>query len=181
MQRRKPRSSRQKQRMPASARSAIDSAQRTWSASSCSSSAKKRRQREPRSDAGNRLSPSPSLPPRRQRRPRAHGAVLALRLLSLLRPHQLARPRVPKALRRPAARLGCLVVVVPPRRRAGVRARQRMLRLRRAVVPPHRRGRMRNSRRRRRTRMTGSRLRRPCGSLRDCGGSSRLPFSHPCE
>ena len=179
MQRRKPRSSRQKQRMPASARSAIDSAQRTWSASSCSSSAKKRRQREPRSDAGNRLSPSPSLPPRRQRRPRAHGAVLALRLLSLLRPHQLARPRVPKALPRPAARPGRLVVVAL--QRVGVRARQRMLRLRRAVVPPHRRGRMRNSRRRRRTRMTGSRLRRPCGSLRDCGGSSRLPFSHPCQ
>jgi translation initiation factor 3 subunit A len=146
VQRKKPQSSRQKQRSSAIARSANDSARQTSSVSSCSSSARKRRHGEPRSDAGNRLSLSPLLPPRRQRHPRALGAALALRLLSpLLRLHRLARPRVLKAQRRPALRLS-LVVVVPPPRRAGVRARQRMLRVRHR--PPHRRERMRISRRR---------------------------------
>lgn len=161
--RRKPKSAGKKKRSCARARSANDSAPRTSSASNYSSSARKRRHGEPRSAAGNHCL-SPSLP-RRQRCPRVHGVAAVLRLLSLL--HRLARPRVQKARRRLADRPGYLVVVAP--RRAGVRVSRRRLG---AVVLPHRRGRMRNSKRRLRTRMTGSRLRRTCGSLRDCGASS---------
>lgn len=168
---------RQKQRPPACARSANDSARRTLSASSCSSSAKKRRHGEPRSGAGNRLPPSL---PRRQRRPRERGAVVALRPLRLPR---LARPHVPKALHRPAARRGCLAAAAL--RRVGVRAsRQRAVALQR-VVCRLRRLSTRNSRKRRRKRTMGSKLRRTFGSLRGYEGSSRIPFfflcSHLCE
>lgn len=139
-------------------RNARDSVRRILSVSSSSNRGRKKLRDEPRSGAGRR----PPLLPRLRRMVCGVARPPPNHLHPSARPHVLRAPR-------PPARRNCLVAEA--RAADGVPVNRPRPRCLRQVVPLLRRVRPK-SQEGRRTRMTGSRLRKTSGSPQDCGISN---------